>query len=197
MNDEIAGDVTVLLRAVKDGTPGAADRLMSLVYENLKKIARNRAGTPGNGSLEPTTLVHEAYLRLFGKDDVAWENRHHFFWAAARAMRDILVERARRQGAEKRGGGRRQVQLNDDVPQADEAESLLDIHASLERLELVHPDAARLVILRFFAGLTRQQVAEVTGLSVSAVWREWNFAKAWLLADIEGTSKGGKDRIGD
>ncbi len=189
MCDEIDGDVTVLLRAVKDGTPGAADRLMSLVYENLKKIARNRAVVSGDG-FEATTLVHEAYLRLFGKDDISWENRHHFFWAAARAMRDILVERARRQGAEKRGGGKRTVRLDDDVPHAGEAESLLDIHEAIGRLEKVHPDAAHLVILRFFAGLTREQVAEVTGLSSSAVWREWNFAKAWLMADIEGSGDG-------
>jgi RNA polymerase sigma factor (TIGR02999 family) len=186
MTEDRAGDVTVLLKAVKEGLPGAPDRLMSLVYDELKHIAWNRAASAGTGSMEPTTLVHEAYLRMFAKADPAWENRHHFFWAAARAMRDILVERARRQGAEKRGGQRRRIELDDDLPQVTEAEDLLALTGAIRRLEAFHPDSAHLVILRFFAGLTREQVAEVTGMSASAVWRDWSFAKAWLLAELQG-----------
>lgn len=191
MADEQIGDVTVLLRAVREGLPGAADRLMALVYERLKQIARNRVGAVGPCDLEPTTLVHEAYLKMFGKDEPSWENRHHFFWAAARAMRDILVDRARRQAAYKRGGGRRHVQINDDIPQVSGAEDLLALNEAIRRLEAAHPDTARIVILRFFAGLTREQIVEITGLTATAVWREWSFAKAWLLDELEGRNPPG------
>jgi RNA polymerase sigma factor (TIGR02999 family) len=190
MSQDAAGEVTVLLRAVKDGTPGAADRLMSLVYAQLKLIARNRVASAGRIALEPTTLVHEAYLRLFSNGELSWENRHHFFWAAARAMRDILVENARRQSAEKRGGDRQRLTLDNElnlpVDPNDGANEFLTLDAALRRLEVEHPETARLVMLRFFTGLTRDQVCEVTGLKAAAVWRDWAFAKAWLMTELDG-----------
>ena len=189
MPREDAGEVTLLLKAVKDGLPGAPDRLMSLVYDRLKAIARNRVGSGSKSGMDATTLVHEAYLRMFDQQDATWENRNHFFWAAARAMRDILVERARRNAAIKNGGGRRHVSIHDDIPGAMEATDLLALNESLKRLEKAHPKAAEVVMLRFFAGLDRAQAAEVTGQSETALWREWVFAKAWLLADLNG-SKG-------
>lgn len=181
MTNEPPGDVTAVLREIQDGLPGAPDRLMALVYAELKKIAHNRLASRSKGLSEVTTLVHEAYLRLFAGKDVAWENRHHFFFAASRAMRDILVDRARRDHAQKRGGGRPTLELNDEIPVLSRAADLLAIHEALERLERIHPENARIVMLMFFAGLTRDEVAGVTGRSPSAVWREWNFAKAWLL----------------
>ncbi|MEK6702334.1 MAG: ECF-type sigma factor [Planctomycetota bacterium] len=186
MMQKPAGDVTVLLRAVRDGLPGAPDRLMACVYGELRKIASNRVAGAGTDVLEPTTLVHEAYLRLFGKDDTSWENRHHFFWAAARAMRDILVERARSRGAEKRGGSIQHVELTDLPSLESESIELLSLSEALTRLEIDHPVAAQIVTLRFFAGLTREQIAEVMQMSPSAVWREWQFAKAWLHTEIDG-----------
>lgn len=189
MAEDNPGDITILLRSVHEGSPGAADRLLSLVYQKLKQIARNRVREGGPSDIEPTTLVHEAYIKLFRKQDSTWENRHHFFWAAARAMRDILVDNARRRHADKRGGNRRHLSLDDECAGTEGAKDLLEIDEAMKRLEVVHPRAAQIVMLRFFAGLTREQIAEVTGVSASEVWREWNFAKAWLLAEVEGRSK--------
>lgn len=181
MTAEPRGEITGALVQMRAGLPGAPNRLMALVYSELKKIARNRLPSRDKKCSDATTLVHEAYLRLFGGKPVAWENRHHFFFAAARAMRDILVDRARRQNAKKRGGGHRRVDLDSETPDLSQAADLLAIHEVLDRLERTHPETAQIVMLIFFAGLTRAQVAEVTGISESAVWREWNFAKAWLL----------------
>lgn len=175
------GDITAVLTDMREGLPDAPNRLMALVYVELKKIARNRLAGRSKNTSDATTLVHEAYLRLFNGKKITWENRHHFFFAAARAMRDILVDRARRQQAKKRGGGRVQVDLDADVPDLTQATDLLAIHDVLDRLEQKHPDTARIVLLIFFAGLSREDVAAITGMSESAVWREWNFAKAWLL----------------
>lgn len=197
MNDHPAGEVTVLLRALSAGQPGAADQLIALVYDELKRIARNRVSVAGKAHLEPTALVHESYVRLFSREEQTWENRHHFYWAAARAMRDVLVEAARSQQAAKRGGGQRHVDLGDDVPAAAEtdAEDLLALNDALRALEAVHPETARLVMLRFFAGLTRDQISELSDLSPAAVWREWNFAKAWLLEKLGGPEAPGARRL--
>lgn len=185
MSDDAVGEITTLLQAVRNGDPGASDRLISLVYTKLRQIARNRVGSD---DLEPTALVHEAYLKLFGKGEPAWENRNHFFWAAARAMRDIMIDRARRRAALRRGGAARTTSLDDDLPCTSQAQDLLALDEAIQRLEAAHPLAARIVVLRFFAGLTREQVSDILRLSETAVWREWNFAKAWLLAELDGRS---------
>lgn len=195
MEDELPGDVTVLLREVREGVPGAGDRLMARVYAELRAVAAGRAGGGGGsggvGRLEPTALVHEAYLKLFGKDTPAFENRRHFFWAAAQAMRDILVDEARKAGAAKRGGGRKGVELLDvaAVEPGVDAVDLLALDEALRKLAEEHPLAAKVVTLRFFGGLSREEAAAELEISEGAYWREWVFAKAWLLAEIGGGSE--------
>jgi RNA polymerase sigma factor (TIGR02999 family) len=185
MSNDPSGEITVLLQAAKAGQPGALDRLFSLVYDELRKIAKNRVDANNQWASEPTTLVHEAYLRLVKRDQTSWVDRHHFFWAAARAMRDILVERARRECAAKRGGGRNRIELNEDMVFGTEAPDLIDLNEALLRLEAVHPRSAEVVALQFFAGLNREQIAEILNISPSAVWREWSFARAWLLSQLD------------
>ncbi len=186
MSSDPCGEITMLLQAAKVGHPGAIDRLFSLVYDELRKIARNRINGNNQWIAESTTLVHEAYLRLVNREQLTCQDRHHFFWAAARAMRDILVERARRDGAAKRGGGRNRVELQEDMVASPELPDLLDLNEALSRLELIHPKSAEVVTLQFFAGLSRDEIAEILGVSTSAVWREWSFARAWL-----------RDQLGD
>lgn len=186
MSSDPCGEITMLLQAAKVGHPGAIDRLFSLVYDELRKIARNRIDGNNQWIAEPTTLVHEAYLRLVNREQLSCQDRHHFFWAAARAMRDILVERARRDGAAKRGGGRNRVELQEDMVVSPELPDLMDLNEALSRLELVHPKSAEVVTLQFFAGLTREEIAEILGVSPSAVWREWSFARAWLRGQLGG-----------
>lgn len=177
------GEITDLLQAVQQDQPGAADRLMSEVYGRLKQLAQNRVYS-GPNQLQSTTLVHETYLRLFSKDSPSWENRNHFFWAAARAMRDILIEEYRHQNAKKRGGGVIHLSINGDIPGISQQVELIEIDESIQRLQASYPTAARIVMLRFYGGLTREQIAELMDVSVSSVWREWTFAKAWLLKDL-------------
>lgn len=191
MPDEQVGDVTRHLWAVASGQPGAADALMRLVYDELRHLAQARmTGRWGPGGLQPTALVHETYLRLFGKDSPTWENRHHFFWAAARAMRDILVDNARFHAAKKRGGGQRPSDIDLESAAITESEDYLALDEAIEKLHEKYPDAAKVVMLRFFSGLSREETAEVMGISSATVWRDWSFAKAWLkrfLADESDT----------
>jgi RNA polymerase sigma factor (TIGR02999 family) len=191
------GDITILLQAVKDGDPTALDRLFTLVYDELKKIAKTRMSAAGQTTSDPTTLVNEAYLRLINREETSWQDRHHFFWTAARAMRDILVERARREGSAKRGGGRQRLELHEEMLVSAEPPDLLDLHEALAKLEVAHPKSAEIVILQFFAGLNREQIAEVLNVSPSSVWREWSFARAWLLDQLEqqNTPEEKKDEI--
>lgn len=195
MSQDPTGEITVLLHAAKAGQPGALDRLFSLVYEELRKIAKSRIDGGNQWAAEPTTLVHEVYLRLFKQNHASWEDRHHFFWAAARAMRDILVERARRESAAKRGGGRKRIELREDMASTSETPDLIDLNEALSQLEAVHPKSAEVVTLQFFAGLNRDQIAEVLNISPAAVWREWSFARAWLQSWLErGISDNEKDQ---
>ncbi len=188
-----AGDITELLREVQANHPGARDRLVTLVYRELHKIACNRVGGSDRRLADPTTLVNETYLRLFKEEDRSWENRHHFFFVAARVMRDILVERARKRNTKKRGGKLPHVELREDaIPAECEAGELLALHDALEALEQSHPTAAQVVLLRFFGGLGREQTAEMLRISEGAVWSEWMFARAWLLTKLgeTGTERG-------
>ncbi len=181
MAESVAGEVTVILQAVRDGESGARERLFDLVYRELKAIALRRAGVMGPLNLQATELVSEAYLRMFARDGVSFENRHHLYWAAARAMRSILIDHVRAAKAQKRGGGCRVLPLNDEMAVEVSADRFLELDEALERLEREHEGVARVVMLRFFAGLTREQIAEITGASASSVWRDWQFARAWLL----------------
>ena len=182
MSAEPEQPITDLLRAAQAGDAGAAERLMAVVYEQLQQVARARmAHLPPGQTLQPTALVHEAYLRLTDTSDVSWESRQHFFFAAARAMRDILVEQARRKAGPARGGRRRQ-ELDDACAVVEPpAENVLAVHEALDELEREDPVKARIVLLRYFSGLTTDEAAEVLGLSPSTLDRKWRYIRARLL----------------
>ena len=181
--------VTSILSAIEQGDPRAAGQLLPLVYAELRRLAGERLGREKPGqTLQATALVHEAYLRLVGGDEAQqWGGRGHFFAAAAEAMRRILVENARRKGRVRHGGGLRRVDLLDaDVaatPTDDDQILLLD--EALTRLADVRPQAAELVKLRFFSGLTEDEAAPMLGLSPRTARRLWAFARAWLRRDME------------
>ncbi len=176
-------DVTLLLDAAAAGDRKAAADLLPLVYDELRKLAAARmAAESPDQTLQPTALVHEAYLRLIGPADGArWENRGHFFAAAAEAMRRVLVDTARRKRTEKHGGHRHRVELTD-LPADPEVEDekLLALDAALTRLAVEDPAAARVVELRHFAGLSIEEAATALGLSRATAYRHWTYARAWL-----------------
>ena len=179
-------DVTRLLDAAAAGEPHAAADLLPLVYEELRRLAAARlAGEKGGHTLQPTALVHEAYLRLVGGDQPQdWNGRGHFFGAAAEAMRRILVDQARRKQADKHGGGRARVELPDDLAVGTPSDDLVALDEALTRLERHDPAAAGLVKLRYFAGLSHQEAADALGLSRGAADRLWALARAWLLRQL-------------
>ena len=183
MPSESVQPVTELLRAAQAGDAAAAGRLLAVVYEQLHRLAHARmAQLPPGQTLQPTALVHEAYLRLTDKGDVGWESRQHFFFAAARAMRDILVEQARRKAGPARGGGRRRRELDEACAVLEPpADNVLAVHEALDELEREDPVKARIVLLRYFSGLTTDEAAEVLGLSPSALDRKWRYIRARLL----------------
>jgi RNA polymerase sigma factor (TIGR02999 family) len=180
-----------MLRAAGDGNPEAAQELLPLVYEELRSLARVRLQKEGPGqTLQPTALVHEAYLRLVGNDDPGWDGRGHFFGAAARAMRQILVERARRKGADKRGGGRHRVAIDPVEPMAEPpSDDVLAVDEAVQRLERLDPRKAQIVNLRYFARMTTAETAAALGISVGTVGREWRFIRAWLECELQGENE--------
>jgi RNA polymerase sigma factor (TIGR02999 family) len=181
MSKPLVHDVTAVLRAAQAGDENAAARLLPLVYDELRKLATSRlAQLPPGQTLQPTALVHEAYLRLLGKEDLQLESQRHFFFAAARAMRDILVEQARRKAGPQRGGDRRRVELPDDVAVKPPAEDMLALHEALDDLEKEDSLKAQIVNLRFFAGMNMAETARVLGMSERTLHRHWRFLKAWL-----------------
>jgi RNA polymerase sigma factor (TIGR02999 family) len=174
-------DVTQLLSAVERGDPGAAEQLWPLVYDELHQLAgAQMAHEKAGHTLDATALVHEAYLRLAGDAEGGFANRRHFFAAAAQAMRRILVEHARGKGRQKRGGGRREHPDLDALAADAPVEDLLVLHDALEQFAAHDPVKARLVDLRFFAGLTLAQAAECLDISLSTADRAWRYARAWL-----------------
>jgi RNA polymerase sigma factor (TIGR02999 family) len=183
-------DVTQVLRAIAEGDPSAADQLLPLVYDELRKLAAHRLAHQAPGqTLQPTALVHEAYLRLVGDPEGSdWDNRGHFFAAAAEAMRRILVENARRKGRRKRGGGlnRRDLDLAEQVTVPEVREDLLALDEALTKLASAEPQAAQLVQLRYFAGLSVPEAARALGVSTRTAERLWAFARAWLLRELGG-----------
>lgn len=183
-------EVTQILKALEAGRSQAAEELMPLVYDELRRLAAwHLANEQPGQTLQATALVHEAYLRLVGKEDPQWNGRRHFFGAAAEAMRRILVENARRKRRLKRGGQMERVDLEAvDIPSPMPDEDLLAMDEALDRLAATDARAAELVKLCFFVGLTQEQAAKELGVSISTVERTWAFARAWLFREIQ---KGG------
>lgn len=185
-------DVTRILSQIESGDPSAAERLLPLVYEELRKLAAHRLASEKPGqTLDATGLVHEVYLRLVDVDErQQWNGRGHFFAAAAEAMRRILVENARRKKAEKRGGGLRRINLDDaDAVAAAPPDSLLALDDALERLAGQDPTAGQLVQLHCYAGLKIEQAGEALGLSRTSAYRLWTFARAWLHSQLTGVDQ--------
>jgi len=182
MADTTNPRVTQIIQAAQGGDQEAAALLLPLVYAELRKLAhaRMKHQAPGQ-TLQPTALVHEAYLRLLGKKGLPLESRKHFFFAAARAMRDILVERARSKAGPKRGGGRQRVELTDGIALSEPPPGeVLALHEALKELEKEDPLKAQIVNLRYFTGMNMDEIAKVLGLSVRTAQRHWRFIKAWL-----------------
>lgn len=180
-------DVTQILDQIKRGDPSAAEQLLPLVYDELRKLAAVKLANEKPGqTLQATALVHEAYLRLIGGDQTPnWNSRGHFFGAAAEAMRRILVENARRRQRVRHGGGRIRLDLDFTPPSSKERDDeLLALNDSLDRLASEEPAAAEVVKLRYFGGLTTRQAAEALGISPRTANRHWAFAKAWLFKDL-------------
>ena len=184
--DARASEVTQWLLAWGDGRDDALDHLAPLVYDDLRRLAAGyMRREPGGHSLQPTALVHEAYLRLVDQQKVKWRNRAHFYGVAASMMRRILVDDARARQADKRGGGWERVTLAEDLtPAASRDVGVLALHEALERLAAFDPQQERIVELRYFGGLTIEEVAEVVGISRATVNREWTIAKAWLRGNL-------------
>ncbi|MCR9292998.1 MAG: sigma-70 family RNA polymerase sigma factor [bacterium] len=180
--------VTQILLKLEQGDPQAAERLLPLVYDELRKLASAKLARESAGhTLQPTALVHEAYLRLVDQDAApAWNSRGHFFGAAAQAMRRILVESARRRQTAKAGGGMARVPLEEhEVAIDQEDERLLALHEALSELQTEQPQIAQLVELRYFGGLTIEQAADALGVSTRTANRYWVYAKAWLTSSIQ------------
>jgi len=177
------GHLTRLLDAAGEGDREAAAGIFPAVYDELRRLAGAQLAREAAGnSLDATALVHEAYLRLTGPDEPKWENRGHFFAAAAESMRRILIDAARRKGRHKRGGGRKRVELPLNVGAADTpADDLLDLDEALTAFAAEDPVKAELVKLRFFAGLSAQEAADALGVSRATADRYWTYARAWLL----------------
>lgn len=183
MSERHEPQITHLLAAAASGEPQAAEKLLPLVYEELRQVAARQLAheRPGQ-TLQATALVHEAYLRVVGGGADLWQSRRHFFAAAAEAMRRILVERARRKRRVRHGGGRLRVELDaNDIPLDDPAVDLLALDEVLDRLAAEDPPKAELVKLRFFAGLSEQEAADVLGISRATAARHWAYARAWLF----------------
>ncbi len=187
--------VTRLLNAAAAGVPGSSQELLALIYDELRGLARARMrGAPADATLRPTELVHEAYLRLFGwpaPGSEAWNSRGHFFTAAAQAMRNILVDQARRKASLKRGGDRKQVALDEpDLAFEAPSQDVLAVDDLLRRLERTDPSKATLVLLHCFSGLALEETAAAMGVSLSTVEREWRFTRALLKSRLEAPDAG-------
>jgi RNA polymerase sigma factor (TIGR02999 family) len=176
-------DVTRILSAIEHGDPGAAEQLLPLVYDELRQLARQRLAQERPGqTLQPTALVHEAYLRLVGGEEARpWNSRGHFFVAAAEAMRRILIDNARRKRRPKHGGDRQRVDLDESLCGSEGEENLLALDDALTRLARQEPRKAELVKLRYFAGLSLEEAAACLGISPATAKRYWAVARAWLF----------------
>jgi RNA polymerase sigma factor (TIGR02999 family) len=185
-------DATVLLAAMEEGEPGAPEQLLEVVYDELRRLAAGKMARERPGqTLQATALVHEAWLRLVGNSDQRFENKAHFFSAAAEAMRRILIERARRKLARRHGGGYERIDLEEDDiidPEADQ--SFLAVHQVVDALARDFPVQAEVVKLRFFVGMTNEEIAKALDLSVGTVKNYWTFARAWIYNEIKNPVQG-------
>jgi RNA polymerase sigma factor (TIGR02999 family) len=179
-------DVTVILQAMGRGDERTLDELLPLVYEELRHLAAARMAQESAGhTLQPTALVHEAWMRLVGDGDRTWKNRAYFFGAAAEAMRRILIESARHKSRLKYGGGQERLNIEDvDLAGTTPDEKVLLINDALEQLEKEHPERSRVVVLKYFGGLTNKEVAELLGIGERTVDRHWVCAKEWLFRKV-------------
>ncbi len=179
-------NVTLILQAVGRGESQASEELLPLVYEELRRLAAARMARESAGqTLQPTALVHEAWVRLVEDGSRTWENRAHFFGAAAEAMRRILIDRARRKARIKHGGGMERIDLEHlDVAAALPDEKILLMDEALERLKAEDSETARVVVLKFYGGLTNEEIVQILGSSDRTVRRRWNYAKVWLYDSI-------------
>ena len=183
-------DITLVLEAVSQGNDHAADELLQLVYGELRRLAAARMAQESAGhTLQPTALVHEAWLRLIDDSSRTWRNRGHFFAAAAEAMRRILIDSARRKSRLKHGGGQQRLNIDDVEPAAiTPDDKLLMLNDALEQMEKENPEYARIVMLKYFTGLTNHEVAETIGISESTVERHWFNAKRWLVKKVRASA---------
>jgi len=179
-------NITSLLLDWRNGDQGALDRLMPLVYEELRRMANHYMRNERRGhTLQTSALVNEAYLRLVDHENIEWQNRAHFFGVAAQAMRRILVDHARTRNYQKRGGGAQQVSLDEAMTlAADRAAELIELDDALRELAKMDERKSRVVELRYFGGLSLEETAEALGVSIPTVTRDWNTAKAWLMREI-------------
>jgi RNA polymerase sigma factor (TIGR02999 family) len=179
--------VTLILNAIQRGDSKAADELLPLIYEELRRLARHKMAREAPGhTLQPTALVHEAWLRLVGDGDPGWQNRAHFFAAAAEAMRRILVDRARRKQALRHGGSQLRVEVDEPALEAPaDDEKVLQVHEALEMLAVEDPQKAEIVKLRFFAGLSHEEIARVLSVNEKTVRRHWEVAKVRLFQIVK------------
>lgn len=186
MSEPIENEVTRILNSLGDNGPEATQKLLPLVYEELRRLARYKmAGESSGHTLQPTALVHEAWLRLVSPGQQNWQNRAHFFTAAAEAMRRILVDHARRKHSLKRGGGAIKEELDEaSLVLAAPPEELLAVHEALDQLCASDPQAGELVKLRYFVGMTMDEAAAAMGLSTRSAERIWTYARAWLSKQI-------------
>jgi RNA polymerase sigma factor (TIGR02999 family) len=178
--------ITDVLKAASAGDPRASSELLPLVYEELRRLARARmAGLPPGNTLQPTALVHEAFLRLVDAGGGDWNTRGHFFAAAARAMRQILVDQARRKASRKRGGDRQRLDADEvEIPIEAPGDDMIALDRALERLENDDPRKAQIVMYRYFAGLDREETASAMGISVRTVDREWRYIRGRLYKEL-------------
>jgi RNA polymerase sigma factor (TIGR02999 family) len=181
-------DVTRILQSMEAGDAQAAEELLPLVYGELRKLAAAKmANESPNQTLQPTALVHEAWLRLTGNEDVKWNGRAHFFGAAAEAMRRILIDNARRKSAARHGGGQQRLDVDDlEIAAPGKEDELLAINDALEEFAKVDQQKVELVKLRYFVGLKVEEAAEILGISVPTAVRWWNYSRAWLYQKIQG-----------
>ena len=179
--------VTVMLGAIKAGDPKAAEELLVLVYEELRRLATAKLAREARGhTLQPTALVHEAWLRLVGDESRSFNDREHFFRASAEAMRRILIDRARRKRAQRHGGGFQRIDFDRfDAAAPDADDQLLALNEALDKFALQHPVQAEAVKLRYFVGLTHEEISEVLGVSLATAKNYWMFSRVWLLNQIE------------